>query len=278
MSTKPRKIIKIDEEKCNGCGDCITACSEGALQLVNGKAKLVKDDFCDGFGDCLGKCPTGALVIEERAAPEFDIEATKVHVRSLGGREAVAALEQAHQRHESGPKRTLLQEVKAPPTRPSGGCPGSAMRAMPLDKPAIPTSVTGDGPAHAIPSELTQWPIQIHLVQPTAPFFKNKELVVMATCGPVASADVHWRFMRGRSIVIGCPKLDRTDGYVEKLAAILSEPSIPRVLVVRMEVPCCGGLTSIVAEAVQMCGREDLCAEEVTLGLNGDLRGSVSLT
>ena len=230
-----RKIVRIDEALCDGCGQCVTACSEGALAIVDGKARLVKEQYCDGFGDCLGECPTGALVIEERDAPGFDIEATRAHVAVLGGAEAVKRLEAAAASHEVGP-------------------------AMP-----------SEGPTQAIPSELRQWPIQLHLVQPGAPFFRGKELLVLNSCGAVASADVHWRFVRGRSVVIGCPKLDETSPYVAKLAAILQDATIPRVTVVRMEVPCCGGLTQIARQAAAMSGRTDLAVDEVTIGRNGDV-------
>lgn len=190
-----RTIITIDEETCNGCGNCITGCAEGALQLVNGKAKLVKEQFCDGFGDCIGTCPTGALTLVEREVPEFD-------------------------------------------------------------------------------PDLQQWPVQLHLVQPGAPFFKNKEMAILSTCSPIASADVHWRFMRGRSIVVACPKLDRTEPYAGKLSQIFQEPTIPKALIVRMEVPCCGGLTRIVQEAHRLSGRRDLVIEEVTVGLDGTVVSS----
>lgn len=263
-----RNIITIDEDLCNGCGECITACAEGALKLVNGKAKLVKEQFCDGFGDCIGDCPTGALKIEEREADDFDEAATKNYLRETQGEEAVARMEKAAERHEAEQK---------PPTPPAGGCPGMRMRTGSAEaKPATPaTSATSTG--HMVASDLEQWPIQLHLVQPGAPFFKDKELVVLSTCSPIASADTHWRFIRGRGVVVACPKLDRTEGYVEKLAGILQEATIPKVIVVRMEVPCCGGLTMIVRQALQMCGRSDLVFEEVTVGLNGDVLGSQTL-
>ncbi|MDZ4198235.1 MAG: 4Fe-4S binding protein [Kiritimatiellia bacterium] len=266
-----RKIIEIDEDLCNGCGACVTGCAEGALQIVNGKARLVKEQFCDGFGDCIGECPTGALTIVEREAPEFDEVATLHHVAKIGGEEAVRKFEAAAKAHESPSAPKPAARPFHPPHGMGGGCPGSRMRTFDsADAPAQPAMATGSGlPPQVQPSELRQWPIQIHLVPPGAPFFKNKELVVMSTCGPLASADVHWRFLRGRSVVVGCPKLDRTDGYAEKLAAILSEPSIPRVLIVRMEVPCCGGLTAIVEEAAALSGRRDLQVEEITLSLDG---------
>ena len=266
-----RKIITIDEEKCNGCGDCITSCAEGALQLIDGKARLVKDQYCDGFGDCLGACPTGALVIVEKDVPEYDPVATRNYVAKTGGVEALRKFDDAAMRHGEG--AIPLKPAPAPRFQPSmmGGCPGSRQMARPA-APAAAATPTGSGlPPKVNASELAQWPVQIHLVQPGASFFKGKELVIMSTCGPIASADVHWRFLRGRSVVVGCPKLDRTDGYVAKLAAILREPSIPKALVVRMEVPCCGGLTAIAEQAVALSGRTDLAFEEITLALDGSV-------
>jgi Fe-S-cluster-containing hydrogenase component 2 len=270
-----RKIVQIDDDLCDGCGNCIVACAESALQLVDGKARLVKDLYCDGFGDCIGECPTGALTIEEREAEAFDFEATRVHVGQVGGADALRRLEEAaleHERKEPGQAIPLIaQPVQAGPAV-GGGCPGSRMRVFESAAAAPAEPVGADGPKQAIPSELRQWPVQLHLVQPGAPFFRDREMVVLSTCGPVASADVHWRFLRGRSVVVACPKLDDTRPYAQKLAAILAEPSIPKVSVVRMEVPCCGGLTTIAQEAAAMSGREDLVVEEVTLGVSGDLQ------
>jgi NAD-dependent dihydropyrimidine dehydrogenase PreA subunit len=230
-----RKIIEINEEKCNGCGNCVTGCAEGALQIIDGKARLVNEVFCDGLGACIGTCPTGALQIIERDAPEFDEKAVEEHLQKP----------------------------------PAGGCPGMQIRfgkEKPTAKPAAP-AVSGQ----VIPSELNQWPTQLHLVPPSAPFFKNRELAVLSTCSPSASPDVNWRFIRGRAVVIACPKLDRTEGYVEKLTEILKSNGIPKVMIVRMEVPCCGGLTALVQEAARRSGRKDLIVEEATIGLNGDL-------
>jgi Pyruvate/2-oxoacid:ferredoxin oxidoreductase delta subunit len=265
-----RKIIRINEDLCNGCGACVTGCSEGALQIVDGKAKLVKEQYCDGFGDCIGECPTGALTLVDEEVPEYDEVATRRHVMQTGGLDAVRKFDQAAQAHQA---KAGAQAPARPPFHPphgGGGCPGTRVRMAENAADALPATASGTGlPPQINPGELRQWPIQIHLVPPGAPFFKQKELVVMSTCGPLASADVHWRFLRGRSVVVGCPKLDRTDGYAEKLGAILSEPSIPRVIVVRMEVPCCGGLTVIVEEAAGLSGRTDLVVEEVTLSLDG---------
>jgi Fe-S-cluster-containing hydrogenase component 2 len=266
-----RKIVHIDEELCDGCGNCIVACAESALQIVDGKARLVRDLYCDGFGDCVGKCPTGALTIEEREADPFDPAATRSRVGRTGGEEALRRFDEAAAEHARGERdepsglRVVAATVPA-----DGGCPGSRSRA--IDAPAsAPAPVAGGGPRQAIPSELRQWPVQLHLVQPGAPHFRDRELVLLSTCGPVASADVHWRFLRGRSVVVACPKLDDTRPYATKLAAILAEPSIPKISVVRMEVPCCGGLTAIAREAAAESGRSDLLVEEVTLGIGGDL-------
>lgn len=268
-----RAIVRIDEELCDGCGNCITACAEGALRLVDGKARLVKERYCDGFGDCIGDCPTGALVVEEREAEAFDLDATREHVARTGGAGAVQRFDAAAEAHAREPRgrEAPLVALRGLPPAPSGGCPGARMRFEPSRISREP--VAGGGPRQAIPSELRQWPVQLHLVPPGAPFFKDRELVVMNTCGPLASADVHGRFLRGRGVVVACPKLDDTRPYAGKLAAILSDGSIPAVTVVRMEVPCCGGLTEITREALASSGRADLALEEVTLGVHGEVLG-----
>jgi NAD-dependent dihydropyrimidine dehydrogenase PreA subunit len=258
-----RKIIEINEELCNGCGDCIVGCAEGALQLVDGKAKLVKEDFCDGFGDCIGTCPTGALQVIERDAAAFDEEATIEHVRTTRGEEAVKRMLEAAEEHEA--------KEKAAPKPAGGGCPGLKLRFGNKPKEEQPQSQSTEISGQVIKSDLDQWPIQLHLVPPSAPFFEGKELVVLSTCSPVASPDVHWRYVRGRSLVVACPKLDRTEGYVEKLAAIMAQNNIPKVIIVRMQVPCCGGLTMITQQAHAASGRTDLIIEEVTIGLDGEL-------
>jgi Fe-S-cluster-containing hydrogenase component 2 len=261
-----RQIIEIDEARCNGCGDCIVGCAEGALQLVDGKARVVKEQYCDGFGDCVGTCPTGALKIIEREAEAYDIDATREHVLRTGGDEAVKRFDEANAEHDAKEKAAQAPQLK------TGGCPGMQVRmAQKKETAAKPETTSVEGGGQVIKSDLEQWPIQLHLVPPTAPFFEGKELVVLSTCSPVASPDVHWRFVRGRSLVVACPKLDKTEGYAEKLAAIMAQNNIPKVLIVRMSVPCCGGLTSIVQQAYNASGRADLVVEEITIGLDGEL-------
>ncbi len=258
-----RKIIEINEDLCNGCGDCVIGCAEGALQIIDGKAKVVKEQFCDGFGDCIGTCPTGALKIVEREAEEYDIDATREHVLKTGGDEAVKRFDTANAEHDA-------KEADAKPKM--SGCPGMQVRMAKKEATAAkPATTTVSDGGQVIKSDLDQWPVQLHLVQPSAPFFDGKELVILSTCAPVASPDVHWRFVRGRSLVVACPKLDKTEPYVEKLAGIMAQNNIPKVIVVRMSVPCCGGLSMMAQQAHAMSGCSDLVVEEVTIGLDGEL-------
>lgn len=256
-----RKIITIDEDLCNGCGNCIVGCAEGALQLVNGKAKLVKESFCDGFGDCIGTCPTGALQINEQESEEFDFDSTIEHVGNIRGEDGVKRMKESHAVHE--------QKIVSTKKPAGGGCPGSRMRTMSPQKPAAP--VADGGMPVVMKSEISQWPLQLHLVPPKAPFFEGRELVILSTCAPVTSPDVHWRYVRGRSVVVACPKLDRTEGYAEKLAGIFTQNSIPRAIILRMEVPCCGGLTAIVAEAIKLAQPQGMAIDEVTMSLEGEI-------
>lgn len=252
-----RKIIEINEELCNGCGECVTGCAEGALQIVNGKAKLVNEVFCDGLGACIGDCPTGALKIIERDAPEFNEAAAEEHLQEK------TPPPDSRAKHATG--------------QSAGGCPGIQIRFTEPSKVEKSKGESHGISGQVIPSELNQWPTQLHLLPPVAPFFKNRELVVLSTCAPSASPDVNWRFIRGRAIAIACPKLDRTEGYVEKLTEILKSNGIPKVIIVRMEVPCCGGLTMMVKEAARRSGRTDLVVEEATIGLDGDLKEIITM-
>ncbi|MBT3376250.1 MAG: 4Fe-4S ferredoxin [Lentisphaerae bacterium] len=254
-----RKIIKIDRDKCNGCGNCVTGCAEGALAIIDGKAEIVKDIYCDGFGDCIGTCPTDALSFEEREAEAFDPDAVLEHVRTTRGEAGATEFQAAHKRHEA----------KATAPKISLGCPGMQAKVMAREH-AAPVA-PADATPKVLQPEIQQWPLQLHLVPPGAPFFQNREFALISTCSPLAAPDVNWRFARGRGIAVACPKLDRTEGYVDKLAAILADPSIPKITVVRMSVPCCGGLTQIALQAAVESGRSDLVVEEATVSLEGDI-------
>ena len=240
-----RNIIKIDEDKCNGCGLCVTACAEGAIQLINGKAKLVSETYCDGLGACLGHCPQDAITIEQRDAAEFDEAATHEYLKTLEAPKAPAA--------------------PAPKKEAGFVCPG--MRAMQFDKPAAKPAAAAGGDR---PSQLAQWPVQLHLVSPTAPYFAGAELVLTADCVPFAMADFHDTLLAGRAIAIACPKLDETGPYVEKLAQLIKHNHLKRLTVVHMEVPCCTGLVRLAKQAVALAGVE-VPFEDITISLQGQI-------
>ncbi len=218
-----RKIIHIDEEKCNGCGLCANACHEGAIDIIDGKAKLVRENFCDGFGDCLPGCPTGAITFEEREAPEYDEKAVQA------AKEKKQMEEMKHAHHE-------------------GGCPGSRVAQFRHNEEETVVSV--GKPV----SRLGQWPCQIKLVPTKAPFFEGAKLLIAADCTAYAYANMHEEFMKGKITIIGCPKLDAVD-YTEKLTAIIRDNDIRSVTIVRMEVPCCGGLQRAAEMALQASGK-----------------------
>ena len=215
-----RKIIRIDEEKCNGCGACAEACHEGAIEMVNGKAKLTREDYCDGLGDCLPACPTDAISFEEREAPAYNEEAVR---------------QAKMQKHG----------VKLP-----CGCPGTQSKAIRRDTAPAPIA----RPASAVSSQLQQWPCQIKLVPVNAPYFDGANLLIAADCTAYAYGNFHGDFIRNHITLIGCPKLDEGD-YTEKLTAIIANNNIKSVRVVRMEVPCCGGIEMAVKRALQASGK-----------------------
>lgn len=266
-----RQIITIDERLCTGCADCIPACPEGALQVIDGKARLVSDLFCDGLGACVGKCPTGAMRVEEREAEPYDERRVMAESIVKAGPNVIAA----HLRHlmehgEDGYLKTALdylqeQGISNPletgaASEPAGhghhgGCPGSRMvdmRGNGTPMPAVTATTTATSPG-----ELRQWPIQLHLVNPVAPYYQESDLLLAADCTAFAVGDFHGRFMRGRSLAIACPKLDvEMERYVEKLTAMIDTAHINTITVALMEVPCCGGLMGLVRQALERARRK----------------------
>ena len=231
-----RQIVHIDREKCNGCGACAAACHEGAIGMVNGKAQLLRDDYCDGMGDCLPECPTGAITFENREAAAYDESAVQEHKR----------------------ERELQQKAAA-----AGGCPGTRMRQM--NRSAAPAM------ANAAPegSQLQNWPVQIKLAPLHAPYFEGARLLIAADCTAFAYAAFHREFMSGRVTLIGCPKLDSVD-YSEKLTEILRRNEVRSVTVLRMEVPCCGGLELAARKALEASGKL-IPWQVVTLSIDGSI-------
>jgi len=243
-----RKIIKIDDELCDGCGNCIPSCAEGALEIVDGKAWVIADFYCDGLGACLGECPTGALSIVEREADEFDEEAVEDHLAK--------------------------QTAEEPRTMPmvSGGCPSARLQTfVPREAAAAPnTAQAANQPAAFEHSEsaLSHWPVQIMLVPPTAPFLKNADLLVVADCVPITYPDFHRDFLKGKAVMMGCPKFDDAQHYIEKFSEICKVSGIKSITNVVMEVPCCSALPMIVKKGMQLSG-VTIPMEEVVISTRG---------
>lgn len=257
-----RRIIHIDEEKCNGCGACAAACHEGAIGMVDGKARLMRDDYCDGLGDCLPACPANAITFVEREAAAYNEAAVMASKQQkaaenakAGAKTSTVAQPAPHSHHGGGcpghQMRVLHREEKEAQTgkaQHQGGCPGHQMRTF--QREAAPAT----GIVQQAISQLGQWPCQIKLVPVNAPYFKGAKLLIAADCTAYAYADMHEEFMRGKITLIGCPKLDDID-YSEKLTAIIANNDIQSVTIVRMEVPCCGGLEMAAKKALQASGK-----------------------
>lgn len=223
-----RKIIEIDEERCDGCGLCIIGCAEGALKIIDGKAKVVADKFCDGLGACIGECPNDALTIVEKEADEFDEIAVEEHLSQTGTK----------QTHEA--------------PAPFSGCPSATLQSFTptaCQKANQPTAHKGGA------SALSHWPVQIRLVPPNAPFLKNANLLVAADCTPLAYPDFHERFLKGKVVLMGCPKFDDVQDYIDRFAAIFSVSDIASITAVIMEVPCCSGLPYIIKKGMEKAGK-----------------------
>ncbi len=237
-----RKIIEINEDLCNGCGECVPNCAEGALQIVDGKARMISEIYCDGLGACLGHCPQGALKVIEREAEEFDEEAVEHLLK----------------------ERETAELTAAAPVH--AGCPGSRLNTFksPCQEANKPVSHSNGG------SALTHWPVQIRLVPPTAPFLKGAHLLVAADCTAYAYPNFHSELLDGKAVMIGCPKFDDAQEYVYKFAEIFKNAGIKKVTVVDMEVPCCSKLPMIVKKAMELSGK-DVPMEEIVIGIKGDI-------
>jgi len=231
-----RKIIRIDEEKCNGCGACVPACAEGALQIIDGKAKLVSERYCDGLGACLGECPQGAITIEERTAEEFDEEAANLHLEH---------------------RENTAEELPC-------GCPSATVTQLERQAEVTPREVPDQQ------SMLVHWPVQLTLVPPTAPFLQETDLVLAADCVPFTYAGFHQDFLKGHSLLVACPKLDNFQAHLKKLTDILRKSSVQSMTVVHMEVPCCSGLVYMAKQAMQLSGK-DIPLKEITISIKGDV-------
>jgi ferredoxin len=231
-----RKVVRIDEEKCTGCGVCIPACAEGALRIVDGKAKLVSDKYCDGLGACLGECPEGAISIDEREAEEFDDTAVEHHVH---------------------------QHSHAKDTLPCG-CPSASVTR--LEKREAECGRPGSANGRSM---LVNWPVQLTLVPPEAPFLQGADVVLTADCVPFAYPEFHRDFLRDHALLVACPKLDDFQAHLAKLAEILRRSTVKSITVVRMEVPCCSGLTHMAEEAIRLSGKK-IPLGEVIIGIRGD--------
>ena len=251
-----RKIIQIEEDKCNGCGVCVPNCAEGAIKIIDGKAKLVKDSYCDGLGACLGHCPQDALHIIEREAPEFDEEEA---IKSANSTTSIS-------------NRIIAANSKPAPLQHSGGCPGSRIMTFgnDEDKINIGSTISNSDLEIKIRPQLRQWPVQLSLVPINAPFFDNADLLVTADCVPFAYANYHIDILKGKVVVMGCPKLDDIEAYTDKLFQIINRNNIKSVTVAYMEVPCCSGIVKAVALAIQKTGK-NIPVKKLCISISGNI-------
>jgi Pyruvate/2-oxoacid:ferredoxin oxidoreductase delta subunit len=238
-----RKIIQIDAEKCDGCGQCVPSCAEGAIRMVDGKARLIAEKYCDGLGACLGECPQDALKVIEQEAEDFDEKAVEEHLK-------------ARERAPAGPACGPSSQVQQFFPNLSPPQPGRDLKA--------PSS------APSLASALSHWPVQIHLVPPTAPFLKGADLLVAADCTPIAYPNFHGEFLKGKAVMLGCPKFDETQAYIQKFAEIFKTAGIKSVTVVTMEVPCCQGLPVIVRKGLELSGKH-LPMEQIVISTRGEI-------
>jgi Pyruvate/2-oxoacid:ferredoxin oxidoreductase delta subunit len=253
-----RQIIKIIEEKCTGCGLCVPNCPEGALQIIDGKARLISDLFCDGLGECIGKCPENAIVTEEREAEPYDEAKVMGNIIKAGANTIKAHLKHlyAHEQKQFLEEAVAILLKKGLPIPNYSaedklvcGCPGSMSKKIEREETKKSSEVN-------LQSELKQWPVQLHLINPNAPYLENADLLISADCVPFAFANFHQRFVKGKIVITLCPKLDQgIESYIEKLAMIFAERNIKSITIVKMEVPCCSGTEMIVRRALEKAGK-----------------------
>ena len=278
-----REIITIDEELCNGCGDCVPGCPEGALQIIEGKARLINDLFCDGLGACIGECPVNAITIEKREAVPYDEEKTMENIVKHGDATVLAHLEHLKGHNEIEFLTIAVnflkknnhnvpagfedpENVNAEPTM-ACGCPGS------MEQDIVQENST-DKSSQSIPnvSELSQWPIQLQLLNSGAPYFKGADLLIAADCVPFSYPAFHSEFLKNKKLIVFCPKLDTTiDSYIQKLEEIFSTQGIKSITIAHMEVPCCFGVEQIVKTALKNAGK-DVAIDDITIAINGTIK------
>ena len=269
-----RQIIEINEEKCNGCGLCIPNCPEGALQIIDDKARLISDLFCDGLGAFIGECPDGAITTVEREAEPYDEAKVMENIIKAGPNTIKAHLKHLkdHDQNEYFEQAVVIllrQGLPIPKTEeascPNGTCPGVAAHSIERGEESVTTLNVN------MKSELQQWPVQMHLINPNAPYLKNAELLIVADCVPFAFANFHQRFVKGKIVMNFCPKFDsRIDSYIEKLAEIFKNQDIKSITIVKMEVPCCGGTEWIVQKAMEKAGKFSIVKTN-TISINGEI-------
>jgi NAD-dependent dihydropyrimidine dehydrogenase PreA subunit len=269
-----REIIKIDENKCNGCGICISNCPEGAIQLIDGKARLVGELLCDGLGACIGKCPEGAISVEEREAQAYDEVLVLKNIISAGGNVLTAHLKHLfdHQQNDYLQQAlNYLETNKIPIPQYKNQTKNTEHKGCPSVQPLQFKNKVDISQNTSNQSQLSQWPIQLQLLNPSAPYFKNADLVIAADCVPFSYANFHERFLKNKILIIFCPKLDQTiDAYVEKLTAIFKNNNIQSITLVHMEVPCCGGVGRLVEKALHQSSK-NIVIKDYTISLNGNL-------
>ncbi len=271
-----RQIIQIDEDKCNGCGLCIPNCHEGALQIIDGKCRLISDLFCDGLGACIGHCPEGALEIIEREAEAYDerkvmalmlgqgMNVVTAHLKHLKEHNEMELYSQAINYLKENSINIPEHSIKKESMCSSGGCPGA--NTVVFDKK--PNANIEE--SKSLQSELNQWPIQLHLVNPNAQYLRDAEIGILSTCSAFSTPNIHKDYIANRAVLVACPKLDYTEPYTPKLQEIFKNNNTQKVVIVRMEVPCCGGLTKIAVDAARLSEVKGIIVEEHTLSIQGD--------